>query len=205
MARRELPSRKRRNERAKTPSSRSELAITAKVPILKPQRVPPQVSRSECLTSTQTLMPSDLARAFRRVREDQRRGRSMSMQRVTLFRLEATIAVPGAAVQRGRAKTLSRPEAEFGRVHRHIETEGQYVEMHRRSGQAAGHVAAGVPGCTAVTGYTLPDYGLAPPAPHEMDCGHQSRLLQTQSSCGRAQSWPSKTPQIDDRRRRRVR
>jgi uncharacterized membrane protein len=46
----------------------------------------------------------------------------------------------------GRVKTLSQPADELGRVHRHIEHGGQYVEIHRRSGQAAGHVVAGVPG-----------------------------------------------------------
>lgn len=41
-------------------------------------------------------------------------------------------------------KTLSRPDAGLGGVHRHIEHRGQYVEIHRRSGQTASHVAAGV-------------------------------------------------------------
>jgi hypothetical protein len=48
----------------------------------------------------------------------------------------------GFALQRGCVKTRSQPEVELDSVHRHIGHEGQFVEIHRGSRQAAGHVAA---------------------------------------------------------------
>ncbi len=51
-----------------------------------------------------------------------------------------------AAYGRGCVKTLSPPVDELCRVGRHIEQRGQYVQIHRRSGQAAGDFAARVPG-----------------------------------------------------------
>ena len=46
----------------------------------------------------------------------------------------STVGGVVTAAQRGCVKTLSLPEAELGRVHRHIELGSQYVEIHRRSG-----------------------------------------------------------------------
>ena len=60
--------------------------------------------------------------------------------------LEPTMPERLTALAGGCVKTLSHLCDPAGRVCGHIEQRGQYVQIHRRSGQAASHIAAGVPG-----------------------------------------------------------